>query len=603
MKRISRLLVVLAAAITLLVTPTRALAANSPAASDILINNTSNQSKWPSGVSYDASSGTLTLNNASLSSIMVKPTSATRLTINLIGTSRISTDTMNSGYTVLIRHTGGDTTAPYDAQLVFTGSGTLNIVGYQTRNDSDQDLLCGIWSGGQMTFQGNCTVNVNLTMKALQNTTSSTLYGLHTKQGDVVIRNNATLNVTINALTNAQRGAAVYIENSHTFRVYTSKTVTIDTSNVQSYASSTGYSGIFSLSNTPVALTRPAKLIVKSGRPFNGHDSSAGEFSGFTRTILSNPYGVSYTPLLISDSWVNPISNVTYTGSTRKMSVSILDPYTAGGATWLVEGTDFTTSYSGDLVNVGTVTVGIYGIGTYAGSPTITRTYQILPKDVHSSDVTVMRIFDQTYTGSAVTPNPQISYNGMQLVKGTDYTLSYSNNVNVGQATVYVTGRGNYTGSFNMKFEIVEGYTGVPMYRYYNPWSGEHFYSCDFQERNALVDAGWRSEGIGWYAPPSSGTPVYRLYNPWASGGDHHYTTSWSEYQSCIAAGWKGEGVGWYSDDAHSVSVWREYNPYQAAHNHNYTADKAEHQHLLSVGWRDEGVGWYGVNPPTGPVG
>ena len=139
-----------------------------------------------------------------------------------------------------------------------------------------------------------------------------------------------------------------------------------------------------------------------------------------------------------------------------------------------------------------------------------------------------------------------------------------------------------------------EAPASIPMYRLYNRWSYEHFYTGDEAERDRLVTAGWTYEGIGWYAPVE-GDPVYRLYNSYAPGGDHHYTMDRAEYDFLCSVGWTGEGVGWYSDPAQTVPVYREYNPYEQAHNHNYTPDRAEHDHLISVGWRDEGIGWYGV--------
>ncbi len=42
-----------------------------------------------------------------------------------------------------------------------------------------------------------------------------------------------------------------------------------------------------------------------------------------------------------------------------------------------------------------------------------------------------------------------------ELVYGTDYTVSYSNNVNVGTATATITGLGNYQGTLTTTFEIV----------------------------------------------------------------------------------------------------------------------------------------------------
>ena len=43
----------------------------------------------------------------------------------------------------------------------------------------------------------------------------------------------------------------------------------------------------------------------------------------------------------------------------------------------------------------------------------------------------------------------------MTLEKDKDYTLSYENNVNVGQATVKVTFIGNYSGDASTTFEII----------------------------------------------------------------------------------------------------------------------------------------------------
>ena len=143
--------------------------------------------------------------------------------------------------------------------------------------------------------------------------------------------------------------------------------------------------------------------------------------------------------------------------------------------------------------------------------------------------------------------------------------------------------------------------TFVPMYRLYNKWTGEHFYTADPIEREDLRSVGWTYEGVGWCAP-KSGYSVYRLYNPWAPGGDHHYTMDQNEYNNLIKVGWKGEGVAWYSPDPdkqiqgfYPLPVYREYNPYEFAHNHNYTEDVDEHNNLINVGWLDEGIGWYAV--------
>lgn len=134
------------------------------------------------------------------------------------------------------------------------------------------------------------------------------------------------------------------------------------------------------------------------------------------------------------------------------------------------------------------------------------------------------------------------------------------------------------------------------MYRLYNPYSGEHFYTAEIGERDALVQIGWQSEGIAWNAPQESNTPVYRLYNP--NSGEHHYTTGEGERDYLTSIGWNYEGIGWYSDDAKGAPLYRLYNPNAKgeaeAGAHHYTKDAAERDYLVSIGWNSEGIGWYG---------
>ena len=58
------------------------------------------------------------------------------------------------------------------------------------------------------------------------------------------------------------------------------------------------------------------------------------------------------------------------------------------------------------------------------------------------------------YTNSPIIPEVSVTWNGTQLTKDTDYTVNYTDNTNVGNATVTVTGTGNYistkTGSFTI---------------------------------------------------------------------------------------------------------------------------------------------------------
>ena len=72
------------------------------------------------------------------------------------------------------------------------------------------------------------------------------------------------------------------------------------------------------------------------------------------------------------------------------------------------------------------------------------------------SGVAIAPVTDQAWTGGAVTPRPTVKRGATALREGSDYTLSYRNNVNPGTATVIVTGKGNYSGSRTATFRIVE---------------------------------------------------------------------------------------------------------------------------------------------------
>ncbi|MDO4945624.1 MAG: dockerin type I domain-containing protein [Ruminococcus sp.] len=57
-------------------------------------------------------------------------------------------------------------------------------------------------------------------------------------------------------------------------------------------------------------------------------------------------------------------------------------------------------------------------------------------------------------TGSEIKPAVTVKYNGTALTNGTDYTVSYSNNVNPGSGTVKITGKGTCTGTVTKTFSI-----------------------------------------------------------------------------------------------------------------------------------------------------
>ena len=81
-------------------------------------------------------------------------------------------------------------------------------------------------------------------------------------------------------------------------------------------------------------------------------------------------------------------------------------------------------------------------------------TLTVNPADISGASIEDVGPFE--YTGEQIKPEPAVSLNGKELVKDTDYTLSYDNNTNVTtEAKVIVTAAGTeYTGSAEKTFEI-----------------------------------------------------------------------------------------------------------------------------------------------------
>lgn len=147
------------------------------------------------------------------------------------------------------------------------------------------------------------------------------------------------------------------------------------------------------------------------------------------------------------------------------------------------------------------------------------------------------------------------------------------------------------TGKFEGRVGTIGSPEGsAPMYRMYNPNSGEHFYTANKAEVLHLWNLGWNQEGIGWYAP-TTGAEVYRLYN--SNAGDHHYTMNAFERDMLIKAGWNYEGVCWHSGG--NVALQRAYNPNAKSGSHHYSTNGGEINAICRMGWKYEGIAWYAV--------
>ena len=130
-----------------------------------------------------------------------------------------------------------------------------------------------------------------------------------------------------------------------------------------------------------------------------------------------------------------------YDGSEKKPEVFIEG---------LTEGKDYSVSYKNN-VNVGEATVTIKGLTKYY-TGTVTKTFTITKKDISKADVSLSYTSCE-YSGSE--KKPEVFIEG--LTEGKDYSVSYKNNVNVGEATVTIKGLTKYyIGTVTKTFTITK---------------------------------------------------------------------------------------------------------------------------------------------------
>jgi hypothetical protein len=67
----------------------------------------------------------------------------------------------------------------------------------------------------------------------------------------------------------------------------------------------------------------------------------------------------------------------------------------------------------------------------------------------------------RTYTGKAITPKVTVKSNGVTLRQGVDYTVSYSNNTNIGNGKIIIKGINNFKNTTVIKLKIRPAKTAI----------------------------------------------------------------------------------------------------------------------------------------------
>ena len=195
----------------------------------------------------------------------------------------------------------------------------------------------------------------------------------------------------------------------------------------------------------------------------------------------------------------SPISFI-YDGTEKTPSVTVKD-----GSRVLREGEEYTYRIT-DNVKVGKAVVRITGQGNYAGE--CVKNFEIEPKAILSGMVSLTED-TYGYDGTAKTPAVTVKDGTLELVEGTDYIVSYKDNIVAGTATVTVEGQGVYGGRISKDFMIsADGLREAVIPEGVTSIGANAFHGCSSLE-TVTIPKTVTSIGDGAFEDCSSLTDVY----------------------------------------------------------------------------------------------
>lgn len=217
------------------------------------------------------------------------------------------------------------------------------------------------------------------------------------------------------------------------------KTLTKDTDYTLAYANNNPATSVTNPQKATITATGKGNYTGTLTGDFTIQPSTGGDLTGATITVTEK--------------------NIVYDGKEKKPKATVV----LNGVT--VPESSYTLKYSNN-VKAGTATiVAAAKSGDERYSGVAKGTFTIAQADLSTADFTFADSDNKSntspqysYTGADIKPEPGIKVDSLTLTKNTDFTYSYSNNKAIGtQAAVTVTGKGNFTGTASMNFEITQG--------------------------------------------------------------------------------------------------------------------------------------------------
>ena len=218
-----------------------------------------------------------------------------------------------------------------------------------------------------------------------------------------------------------------------------------------------------------------------------------------------------------------------------------------GSAQIGVTGTNVDLSGTTSATNAGTYTATATPKANYAWSDGTTTaktlTWKITEKASSSLTVTLATT-TYTYDGTAKEPAVTVKDGSTTLTLNTYYTVTYSNNTNVGTATVTITMKGNYSGTITKNFtiEIAKTASATVSDKTYNGSA-----QIGVTGRNVDLSGTTSATNIGTYTATATPKANYA----WSDGTTTAKTLTWNMAKKQISAEWGSEIVFIYDGKEH----------------------------------------------------
>ena len=187
----------------------------------------------------------------------------------------------------------------------------------------------------------------------------------------------------------------------------------------------------------------------------SGSISNAGVKEGehtltdFTADVVISATFVSeLTDIATAGVTIADIEDLTYNGKEQHPS-----PVVTLNSNVLEADANYQVTYADGCTNVGTYTITVQGMGHYTG--TLQKSFKIVPYDINGCDI---KVENQIYTGKVINVKPTVKMGSTTLVQGAEKDYTFVTNPTTvkegGDYTLTVTGKGNYTGTKEVPFNV-----------------------------------------------------------------------------------------------------------------------------------------------------